>query len=349
MDPRDFRYPEETVERKKPVNLSPQYNSLFQHELYKTLPPVAATGIVNAVVDSNGLCLTYTKGIPRPANLRPTTPTPRLQFLRALALLSKSTLTTFRRTPQARVRQGILLTDAYFNGFFHWYADTLPKLEALRQSEADLSDWEVLVPHNRWTNFSACTLEMYEVRHRIIKAGEAVAIDNLCIIPPLAATGNYRPSLMQGVRKRLHAVTSQKNTPLRCFISRRNAKKRRLTNEPQAIDLSRKYGYTPVVLEELTPLAQLSLVSRCESLAGLHGAGLTHMLTANNNATVLEIRGDNDRGNNCYFSLASALEYPYHYVPASPLQQYLPPHKADYKVCLHHLEAALDTADRQST
>jgi len=48
-------------------------------------------------------------------------------------------------------------------------------------------------------------------------------------------------------------------------------------------------------------------------LIGIHGAGLTNILFMPKGASVLELRRKDDSHNNCYFSLASALELNYFY------------------------------------
>ncbi len=50
------------------------------------------------------------------------------------------------------------------------------------------------------------------------------------------------------------------------------------------------------------------------SLIALHGAGLTNMLFMNANTKILEIRNEEDKHNNCYFSLASDLDIDYYYL-----------------------------------
>ena len=54
-------------------------------------------------------------------------------------------------------------------------------------------------------------------------------------------------------------------------------------------------------------------MSRCEILAGVHGAGLVNMLFMKNAGKVIEVRGKNDSRNNCFFSLTSDLELDYYY------------------------------------
>lgn len=57
-------------------------------------------------------------------------------------------------------------------------------------------------------------------------------------------------------------------------------------------------------------------MSETKALGGLHGAGLTNMVFMPPGGHVLEVRFRGDAHNNCYFSLASAMEHGYWYVLA---------------------------------
>ena len=58
---------------------------------------------------------------------------------------------------------------------------------------------------------------------------------------------------------------------------------------------------------------QVSIVFHAKCLISNHGAGLTNMLFMEADTAVLEFRHYEDTHNNCYFSLASALNIKYFY------------------------------------
>jgi capsular polysaccharide biosynthesis protein len=57
----------------------------------------------------------------------------------------------------------------------------------------------------------------------------------------------------------------------------------------------------------------MDLISNADVLMGVHGAGLTNMLACKSDCRIIELRGSQDTTNNCFFSLASALELDYYY------------------------------------
>lgn len=66
---------------------------------------------------------------------------------------------------------------------------------------------------------------------------------------------------------------------------------------------------------------QVALFSETSILLSNHGAGLTNMLFMPAGSNVIELRKKNDDHNNCYFSLASALNLKYYYQQCEPLNK----------------------------
>ena len=60
---------------------------------------------------------------------------------------------------------------------------------------------------------------------------------------------------------------------------------------------------------------------RARYIVSNHGAGLTNMLFMKDGGSVLELRHVSDCINNCYFTLASALDLKYFYQTCAPQNQ----------------------------
>ncbi len=76
----------------------------------------------------------------------------------------------------------------------------------------------------------------------------------------------------------------------------------------------------------------MRVASGARYMVSNHGAGLTNMLFMKAGGRVLELRHESDRINNCYFTLASALELDYLYQTCTPVVQGEDPHTADLRV-----------------
>ena len=341
MDVCSFTYPGSLSRRRPPANFLPGDEECFIHEFVKCFPPMKAISLEDVIVSSNGLCITGNSRLPRPVLLLPDKTTPIRQWLKSGVMVARQTLRGVPTAQCEQVHKALLLTDVYFDGFFHWFGDILPKLEALVQRRADLSDHAILIPASRYAAYVTESLAAYGLECRVIPSGSAVRVEKLCFIPRLAPTGNYRTELMLGVRARMRERYASSEGGIRLFVSRKQAVKRRLLNEAALEEILARYGFHSVCMEDLSFPEQAGLASRCQVLAGLHGAGLTHMLWARPDAAVVEIRGAQESHNNCYYSLASDLGYDYYYVPAKQRSRFRPSFLSDFAVDVERFESTL--------
>ena len=79
-----------------------------------------------------------------------------------------------------------------------------------------------------------------------------------------------------------------RNRKNRIFISRKNASKRHIKNESELMSHLSLYGFKRYSLEDLTVEEQVELFYDAEYIIGVHGAGMSNVLFAEN-ANVLEI------------------------------------------------------------
>lgn len=341
MDARSFTYPSSSVRRDPPVNLAPGDGACFEREQARSFPRVSTLALRNACVSSEGVCTVGNRLVQLPVLLTRGMPLTVRQCVKSTVMLARRAVSGLRGGRSEHVPRALLLTDVHFDGFFHWFGDILPKLEALVGSCGDVRDYVVLVPASRDAPYVAESLAAYSIDHHVIAPGRFVVADELCFIPRLTPTGNYRPELMRGIRKRLCARFPAVGEGIRLYVARAEAPKRHLVNERELAPVLERHGFKSVCMETLSFSEQIKLASRCRMIAGLHGAGLTHMLWAREGASVLEIRGATETHNNCYFSLASDLGHRYYYVPARQLSAWRPSYLSDYVVDVGHLDATL--------
>jgi hypothetical protein len=341
MDSHSFSYPASSTQRQLPVNLAPGDEACFAKEVARSFPRVSARLLRNACVSSEGICTVGNRFAQLPVLLTPGMPLTVRHSVKSSVMLARRALAGLRGGRSEHVRRALLLTDVHFEGFFHWFGDILPKLEALVRSCGDVREYVVLVPATRDAPYVAESLAAYGVNHRVVPQGGFVIADELCFVPRLTPTGNYRPELMCGVRDRIGGRFPATGRGMRLYVARAEAPKRRLLNEKELAPVLARHGFESVCMEKLRFAEQVKLASGSEMIVGLHGAGLTHMLWARAGTSILEIRGATETQNNCYFSLASDLGHRYYYVPARQLSVWRPSHLSDYVVDVEQVDAAL--------
>jgi capsular polysaccharide biosynthesis protein len=104
----------------------------------------------------------------------------------------------------------------------------------------------------------------------------------------------------------------------------------------------RQFDFRIIRSENHSFAEQVRIASRARYLVSNHGAGLTNILFMSPDTNVLELRHVTDRVNNCYFTLASALNLNYFYQSCEPADRDEDPHTGDLKVDSRALRANIE-------
>lgn len=308
---KNFYYEKSIVERKLPENFREIDKCLFEAEFTKEFAFVTSKEFNDIIVYSNGICsqngkflieLFYNKK--------------KIDFKTKIRLYKKTFFPVLKKAfhfNKKNIDKGLLLTDHFSEGFFHWFADIYQKLEALSLSNDMFRDYILIIPATNNSGYVKETLKLYNIKYYIIQKDETVFVDKLIYIPSISPTGNYRPELMLNMRKRFQKYYNISSTNKKVFITRSKALKRKILNENELVPFFENNNIQIVAMEDLNFKEQYKIVAEADLLISLHGAGLTHMLWMKQNSKVLEIRSREDSTNNCYFSLASDLNLKYYY------------------------------------
>jgi len=293
------------VTRKKPINLIQRDEVLFQNEFEKFFETKTLIKNKNVTIFSNGL--TFRKRLLLEFYINPP-----ITFKTKLKYLIKTFFKLFSIRSISILEKGLIITDASSKGFFHWFGDTLQKLEAIEDSKIDLSNYTILIPSEVLNSYSKNTLGKYKFNYSILNKSDLVYVKEAIFVPLLAESGNFRPHLAKKISERFRLKTESKNLK-RIYVSRLKAEKRKLINEEIIYPLLIKNNFSILYTEEIDFSEQLNIFSNCNVLISMHGAALTNMLWMPFGSRVMEIRLKNDSINNCYFTLASDLGHSYYY------------------------------------
>ena len=318
-----------TVIREWPKNLKEQDRQLFAHEIQKEIPTVSILEKNKVIIDRS-----YVSKNP----MYPIKFTFK-RFIWLLKLAFKDLLFSvwccernpsvhqhlkqafkdllFSVRPNFKVNSAMICVDEFSSTYFHWLCDVLPRLELLTETEFK-NELFLFPPMETLIAFRE-SLAPYEIqRMHFMKLDEKFKAQKVFSVTPVAPTGNYRPEIMQAIRKRFLTYFAADIKPKRrkIWVSRQRAPKRFIVNEADLVPILHKHGWESMFMEDLTFADQVRLMAESTAIGGLHGAGLTNMLFMPAGGQVLEVRFRGDAHNNCYFSLASALEHEYWYLLA---------------------------------
>lgn len=329
-------YPESLAKRKLPVNFNEAHLPLFEQELQRAIPQSQLLKFKNIHVSSEGLLFTGTRILPEsfafPNHLNE-------WKLRSVAkFLAKNYVMRHRRQINDEV---LWITDYWSNGYFHWLADALSRLYVVQDRVNDL---RLMLPAE-YENFDfvISSLAAFGVKKvEFIRPNEVIECRSLLMPSHTAPSGHYNEEIIRGVRSVLLSAYDDSDQGERIYISRRNARKRRIVNENEVVEILSRFGFQTIHAEELSFAEQVQLCSRARCIVSNHGAGLTNILFMKEGGKVLELRHHADDINNCYFTLASALNLNYLYQTCHPANDGPDPHTADLIVDLEELKRNLD-------
>tara|TARA_E500000178_G_scaffold355549_1_gene428582 strand:- start:1070 stop:2125 length:1056 start_codon:yes stop_codon:yes gene_type:complete len=213
------------------------------------------------------------------------------------------------------VHKGIYIFDGNSNSYFHWLCDTLIKLEIL-EKEKLFNNYPIIIPSRFYNSNLKYILKIYKKKFIKINFFCRLFLRRLIIIDLLRPSGNYDPKTILGFREKLLLQSKKKNFSQYngIYISRKKAKKRSEINFLEIEQILLKNKIYIFESEKYSLAEQISICSNFNFIIGVHGAGLSNMLWIKKKSSVLELRFEGDKYNNCYFSLANILKFNYNYL-----------------------------------
>jgi capsular polysaccharide biosynthesis protein len=215
------------------------------------------------------------------------------------------------------VEKGIWIINSWAGGYFHWFADALPKLLA---AEKEVGGHKVLIPESYkkypYIQYSLkkMGIDFFYFNDHIssVRHFKKYKIKDLLIVDELSY---FNPAVMGTLRKKFSERYSSTADPYRkIYISREKALRRKILNEAEVRKTIKEFGFEIHYFEDYYFEKQVELISQCKFLISLHGAGLTNMLFMKDGTNVLEFKQEGDFINGGYYSLANSLKINYYYL-----------------------------------
>jgi capsular polysaccharide biosynthesis protein len=294
----------QTILRNKPINLKKNDIHLFEHELNINSNCIFFYKLKNVLlVDDTIVTLPFFKFYPGETHINGSfSRENKFQYLKKISF------------PTLFKKKAIWITQNWTWMYFHWLTDALPRYVACLEC---LDEHLVILPDSYAQHpFIVESLIFLGIPYFFHDKLKTTFVSNLILPGHTSVPGNYNIFLINKLRSMFHARLTFKKATRKVFISRSKAGSRRISNQEEFDNLLLKYGYEIHCLEDYSFIDQIKLMYESTHLIGVHGGGLTNMLFCQQDAKVMEIRMKDDNHNNCYFSLASALNIPYFYFEA---------------------------------
>ena len=209
----------------------------------------------------------------------------------------ESDLTSRRRLPRIHCVEGSVATLNLRNShnYYHWLVEILPRLATLRQM-GFAPDYFLVDCHTPSQRSALALLGIPDRELIQPHAGLMLQASELLLpcFPTPGCIHEFRAMFWRTVRS--DSTVRSENLPRRLFISRRNARTRRLENDDEVESLLKRRGFETHFLENYSFAEQARLVNNADVVVGVHGAGLANLVFAHSGARVVEIV-DGDRYN----------------------------------------------------
>lgn len=329
-------YAETVARRKLPVNFHQDQLALFEGELERIIPATRLLKFQNVLASPEGLLFKGTR-ILRESFAFPY----HLDDWRFRSVF-KFLATNYALRRRRKIEREVLwVTDYWSTGYFHWLTDVLTRLFVVSDRVRD----RLLVLPGKYQEQDHVqpSLRAFGVANvDFVAPDEVVECGSLLLPSHTAPSGHFQSEAIHGVRDvLLSAYGRAPGDEKRLYISRGKAGRRRIINEDEVTAVLRRFGFETIYAEELSFEQQVQICSQAHYIVSNHGAGLTNMLFMKERGSVLELRHQADNINNCYFTLASALDLNYFYQTCPPQDPSADPHRAHLLVDRDQLEKNL--------
>jgi len=243
--------------------------------------------------------------------------------------------------------------------FYHWLYQLLPRIELIRRAGIALDGVDYFLVNDLAGRYKLETLQAIGIgRDKLLLSSELryVQVREL-IAPSVVLRAGCYPEWMRSFLRRtfLSETDAVRNAAKRLYLSRGEAKYRRVLNEDAVCDVLRQYGFEIVRLEALPFSGQARLLSEAAVVVAPHGAGLSNVVFCAPGTKVIEIFAP-ELVTGFYWRLCTESQLDYYYILGEGKPETL---RADYEqswnerqditVDLALLRAVLDQAEVSRT
>lgn len=244
------------------------------------------------------------------------------------------------------VENGVWLIDSWSNNFHHWFGDVLYKKEIFNDYNRDIT---LLVPKFFQKNeYVRESLKLLNINFLYIPNNEIVKCKTLHFLSFFLNNEhrsqfsghhllNYYSNLRLKIRKNLRYEEEKNKSKI--YLTRENARYRKVTNEANVRKLLSSYGFKIIDCDVLSWLEQTRIFYNSDTLVTINGSGLTNMLYMSDNSKILEFRHPSGTEQNHNYSQSCSLGNDYYFLVGEPENFNF--HFSNLKIDLNKLESII--------
>ncbi len=327
-------YNSQKVPVKQPKNLTANDSSLFEKLSFYNSAQLKVECHTDVILVPSGIAI-------KNSNIIKASIAQNKEFYQKFQQSVKDQLQNGELKTLDRNKQYLLVHNQWCGGYYHWVTEALSRLWVCKNM---LSDTVFLLPlyPAKIRNTHLESLKAFEIKEsQAVVAGINLEIPNLIIPSNYRKNGIFVPEIIVHLRDLYHKYILKNNCRLpdlgdKIYISRKNASRRKITNEVEIIEVLDKYGFEIICTEEYSFFEVIAIMYNSRYLVSIYGAGLTNMMFMKSGGRVLELQKrltiKNERFDASFYNLASVCQLEYYYQFCEPINLEEPKITADIEV-----------------
>tara|TARA_R110001599_G_scaffold209314_6_gene406477 strand:+ start:1500 stop:2630 length:1131 start_codon:yes stop_codon:yes gene_type:complete len=205
-------------------------------------------------------------------------------------------LLPFSAVPLSKThKKGFILFPAWNHNYYHWMVDILPRLMYLEN--IDDKTIPIYVGESISKNaYDALAIALGDESRVSVLSG--THLFKSAIIPTnISESFDVSKPVISFLRETFASTKVLKNInqnslPKKIYISRSDARLRRIVNEGEIVEMLKKRGFSILTLSSLTVLEQVALFKNADIIISHHGAAFTNLVFCSGHTHVIEIFQD---------------------------------------------------------
>lgn len=192
-------------------------------------------------------------------------------------LLEQKSLTPLLKRKGAHALLTCLFADT---NYFHWMFNALPRLGCLERAGIPFDELHFLVNRLHFAVQHEMLRALDIPQDRIIEmtASSAFQVESVWVVPALITSGHRRRWLCDWLRAHFLRAPQTINPTRRLFLSRADARWRRLANEDAVMEMLAPLGFERVVIGERSIFEQAALFSQAQVVLGPHSTAFGNLV-----------------------------------------------------------------------
>lgn len=278
-----------------PINIDVAYKDLYEKKSKYVYPELRVKKYRNVFVSHEGLCMQHFRLLPYSSFNIHTNYDKSFGWQYYRLVMEQYLVSTYGKSLKKIVLDddtNYTIIHTKWANYSFWITSSIVRLLMLEKTGLD---YTLLYPEE-WDGIAYIqeSLKAFpNLKVKRIPAGVHVQVKNLLLPEVRPFTACFNGNELQAVHdcfvSRIPSEYLSRTYPERIYVTRKNAKYRKVVNEDEVIQLLTRYGFSVVDFDVLSFWGQVAQMQAAKYIVAVHGAGVANIVFANPETKILEL------------------------------------------------------------